>query len=246
MVEGQSLVRLEEGWKLQLQEEFQKSYMLELKNFLRGELSGRKRIYPRGAEYFNAFNSTPFHRVKVVILGQDPSPRPRTGPRPLLLRSAGDTMSPFLDKHHQGDPAGSRACRSSCCGAPTPTKRVPSSTRRSTWFSMRRTRHPFPHTAVSWGVGTFPRRTTTCASTAWTPSTGVWSRDAPPPSIQRGEPPRCRHRCPRRRRHSTSPATPDQTSHCTPPPNRSWCNRRSWRLPVLPPGVLSLPPHAKG
>jgi len=65
-------IQLEPGWKSRLFDEFQKPYMAELKAFLRRELAGRKAIYPQGREYFNAFNSTPFEKVKVVMLGQDP------------------------------------------------------------------------------------------------------------------------------------------------------------------------------
>lgn len=53
-------------------EEFQKPYMRDLKDFLRREISNRKTIYPKGSEFFNALNSTPFEKVKVVMLGQDP------------------------------------------------------------------------------------------------------------------------------------------------------------------------------
>lgn len=67
----ESNIRMEPGWKSQLLEEFEKPYMLELKEFLRKEIL-KKTIYPKGCEYFNAFNSTPFDRVKIVILGQDP------------------------------------------------------------------------------------------------------------------------------------------------------------------------------
>jgi uracil-DNA glycosylase len=62
---------IEESWKELLWEEFQKPYFLELKNFLVEEKK-KYRIFPPGKEIFNAFNLTPFHKVKVVILGQDP------------------------------------------------------------------------------------------------------------------------------------------------------------------------------
>jgi len=65
-------IQIEAGWKSHLFEEFGKPYMGDLKEFLRHELSCKKTIYPKGSEYFNAFNSTPFEQVKVVILGQDP------------------------------------------------------------------------------------------------------------------------------------------------------------------------------
>ncbi|ACH37831.1 uracil-DNA glycosylase [Citrifermentans bemidjiense Bem] len=65
-------IQLEAGWKSHLLEEFQKLYMSELKEFLRLEIARKKTIYPKGSEYFNAFNSTSFDKVKVVVLGQDP------------------------------------------------------------------------------------------------------------------------------------------------------------------------------
>jgi uracil-DNA glycosylase len=68
----QPQIQMEPGWRLQLAEEFGKPYMSQLKDFLCREIAGRKEIYPKGSEYFNAFNSTPIERVKVVILGQDP------------------------------------------------------------------------------------------------------------------------------------------------------------------------------
>lgn len=63
--------KIEESWKAVLAEEFNKPYFLELKEFLTEE---RKKyvIYPPGPLIFNAFDKTPFDRVKVVILGQDP------------------------------------------------------------------------------------------------------------------------------------------------------------------------------
>jgi uracil-DNA glycosylase len=62
---------IEEGWKKILWEEFQLSYFRELKDFLVEEKK-KYTIYPPGKLIFNAFNQTPFERVKVVILGQDP------------------------------------------------------------------------------------------------------------------------------------------------------------------------------
>ena len=46
--------------------------MQSLKAFLKQQKSQRKVIYPNSENWFNAFNSTPFGEVKVVILGQDP------------------------------------------------------------------------------------------------------------------------------------------------------------------------------
>ncbi len=53
-------------------DEFQKPYMQQLRQFLQHEKQQGKIIYPPAALWFNAFNSTPFDKVKVVILGQDP------------------------------------------------------------------------------------------------------------------------------------------------------------------------------
>ncbi|TWR31680.1 uracil-DNA glycosylase [Mucilaginibacter pallidiroseus] len=65
---------LEASWMRVLGPEFEKPYMVELKNFLKQEKAAGYTIYPKGSEYFNAFNTTPFDDVKVVIIGQDPYP----------------------------------------------------------------------------------------------------------------------------------------------------------------------------
>ncbi|MCZ4245756.1 uracil-DNA glycosylase [Pedobacter punctiformis] len=63
---------LEPGWLAVLNQEFEKDYMIKLKAFLQDEKQKGKIIYPKGADIFNALNTTPFDEVKVVILGQDP------------------------------------------------------------------------------------------------------------------------------------------------------------------------------
>lgn len=62
---------IEESWKNILKAEFEMPYFGELKQFLVEE---KKKfvVYPPGALIFSAFNHTPFNKVKVVILGQDP------------------------------------------------------------------------------------------------------------------------------------------------------------------------------
>lgn len=72
MAENKSPIQLEPSWKTRLVDEFDKPYMQGLRDFLRKEKQAKKTIYPRGEELFAALNSTPFDRVKVVILGQDP------------------------------------------------------------------------------------------------------------------------------------------------------------------------------
>lgn len=67
-----STASLEPGWLSVLNQEFEKQYMKDLKSFLLQEKEAGNAIYPKGADIFNAFNHTPFDKVKVVILGQDP------------------------------------------------------------------------------------------------------------------------------------------------------------------------------
>jgi uracil-DNA glycosylase len=65
-------LKLEESWKQRLRQEFEQDYMLQLRAFLLQEKQAGKQIFPAGNDIFNALNSTPFGKVKVVILGQDP------------------------------------------------------------------------------------------------------------------------------------------------------------------------------
>ncbi len=62
---------IHDSWKAVLAEEFQKEYFTELKKFLVEERK-RQVVYPPASRIFAAFNCTPFDKVKVVILGQDP------------------------------------------------------------------------------------------------------------------------------------------------------------------------------
>ena len=62
---------IEEGWKSVLLDQFQSPYFGALKEFLVEEKK-KYILYPPGRLIFNAFQRTPFDRVKVVILGQDP------------------------------------------------------------------------------------------------------------------------------------------------------------------------------
>nr|MBS0038121.1 uracil-DNA glycosylase [Saprospiraceae bacterium] len=65
-------VNIHPSWKEVLKGEFESDYFSEIKNFLLREKKAGKKIYPPGPLIFNAFDSTPFKKVKVVILGQDP------------------------------------------------------------------------------------------------------------------------------------------------------------------------------
>ena len=62
---------IEESWREILEDEFNKPYFVELKQFLLLE-KGKYRVYPPGPLIFNAFNHTPFQKVKAVLIGQDP------------------------------------------------------------------------------------------------------------------------------------------------------------------------------
>ena len=65
-------VQIDNTWKDVLKEEFAKPYFEQIVFFLKTEKASGKKIYPVGSNIFNAFNKTPFDKVKVVILGQDP------------------------------------------------------------------------------------------------------------------------------------------------------------------------------
>jgi uracil-DNA glycosylase len=69
---GNRTVDLEPSWYEVLAAEFEQPYMRQLRAFLVAQKQLGKRIFPAGHEFFNAFRYTPLHKVKVVILGQDP------------------------------------------------------------------------------------------------------------------------------------------------------------------------------
>jgi uracil-DNA glycosylase len=65
-------VKIEDSWKKILKDEFAKPYFQQIALHLKTEKSQGKTIYPPGSLIFNAFNTTPIDKLKVVILGQDP------------------------------------------------------------------------------------------------------------------------------------------------------------------------------
>lgn len=65
-------VKIEASWKEILKDEFTRPYFQQIVLHIKTEKSQGKTIYPPGSQIFNAFDSTPFNQVKVVILGQDP------------------------------------------------------------------------------------------------------------------------------------------------------------------------------
>ncbi|HEY8191433.1 MAG TPA: uracil-DNA glycosylase [Alphaproteobacteria bacterium] len=67
-----SSVKLDPGWMNVIGGEFDQPYMKALKEFLQQEKTTGHIVYPKGDDIFNALNITPFDKVEVVILGQDP------------------------------------------------------------------------------------------------------------------------------------------------------------------------------
>ena len=69
------MVKIDPSWYAVLQPQFEAPYFAQLKEFLVAERQ-QYTCYPPGSKIFNAFDSTPFNKVKVVILGQDPYHEP--------------------------------------------------------------------------------------------------------------------------------------------------------------------------
>ncbi len=65
-------MKLEKSWYEKLKNEIDQPYIQELKKFLEEEKQAGKTIYPPEPLVFNSFLQTPFDKVKVVIVGQDP------------------------------------------------------------------------------------------------------------------------------------------------------------------------------
>ncbi len=65
-------VNIHESWKAVLADEFKQPYFSMIKQSILKDKKAGKVIFPPGPLIFNAFDSTPFDQVKVVILGQDP------------------------------------------------------------------------------------------------------------------------------------------------------------------------------
>lgn len=88
-------VKIEESWKRVLADEFASAYFAELAAFVkRAYASGV--VYPPGKYIFEAFNRTPFDKVKVVILGQDPYHNPKQAHGLSFSVPAGVELPPSL------------------------------------------------------------------------------------------------------------------------------------------------------
>jgi uracil-DNA glycosylase len=64
--------QLPSSWIQYLEEELNQSYMKDLKKKLIECQNKNITVYPEKSKVFNAFHLTPFQKIKVVILGQDP------------------------------------------------------------------------------------------------------------------------------------------------------------------------------
>ena len=64
-------VEIEPSWKEALSQEWNKEYFAKLVGFVKNRY-GTSKVFPKGRDIFAAFNATPFEKVKVVIIGQDP------------------------------------------------------------------------------------------------------------------------------------------------------------------------------
>lgn len=88
-------VQIEPSWKEYLQPEFDTAYFKQLTDAVRQEYK-QTACYPHGNLIFNAFNLTPFDKVKVVIIGQDPYHEPGQAMGLSFSVPTGVTMPPSL------------------------------------------------------------------------------------------------------------------------------------------------------
>jgi uracil-DNA glycosylase len=65
-------MKMEESWRRVLEDEMNLPYFKELERFVEGERLLGTHIYPPDSFVYQAFFHTPFDKVKVVIVGQDP------------------------------------------------------------------------------------------------------------------------------------------------------------------------------
>lgn len=64
--------KIDSSWREVLRNEYEKPYFGQLLEFIRKERNAGKKIFPPPELVFNAFRKTPYDKVKVLIMGQDP------------------------------------------------------------------------------------------------------------------------------------------------------------------------------
>ncbi len=65
------MIKMDNDWQSILENEFNKEYYNELNKYIIKEYDNHV-VFPKWDDLFTAFNLTPYNKVKVVILGQDP------------------------------------------------------------------------------------------------------------------------------------------------------------------------------
>ena len=93
-------IKIESGWKKVLEPYFQTPEWKSLTDFVRQEYLTAT-VYPHPKNVFNAFNSTPFNKVKVVIIGQDPYHNPGQAHGLCFSVQPGVTPPPSLKNIYQ-------------------------------------------------------------------------------------------------------------------------------------------------
>ena len=107
-------VKMEQGWREALSAEFDKPYFRELAERVRSEYADPAvRVYPPASRIFAAFDSCPYDRTEVVIVGAGSVPWPRTGQRPVILGQSRYCHAPLSCEYFQGG-AGRYRCPASC------------------------------------------------------------------------------------------------------------------------------------
>ncbi|MBP5213463.1 MAG: uracil-DNA glycosylase [Bacteroidales bacterium] len=89
-------VKIEESWRKVLQPQFDSVYFELLTTFVRRAYQSGV-VYPPGSKIFEAFNRTPFDKVKVVIIGQDPYHGPNQAHGLCFSVQPGVAVPPSLD-----------------------------------------------------------------------------------------------------------------------------------------------------
>ena len=102
------MVHFGNNWDSILEEEFKKEYYLNLREFLKSEYS-TKTIFPPMHDIYNAFKTTDYNDVKVVILGQDPYHEPGQAHGMAFSVKPGIAIPPSLQNMYK-ELAGSLGC----------------------------------------------------------------------------------------------------------------------------------------
>ena len=92
---------LNSNWSKILEEELQKPYFTKIIELLSTE-NNTNEIYPKQDDIFKCLELTPFSKVKVVIIGQDPYHGPGQANGLAFSVNKGISIPPIIEKHIQG------------------------------------------------------------------------------------------------------------------------------------------------